>query len=78
LCHNSFSLFHACTEIFFRFNNAIIIAEVLGIEAARGSIISEILNTMSEHGIELDRRHVMLLADLMTYRFDDILNNLNI
>uniref|UniRef100_A0A1I8B6X6 DNA-directed RNA polymerase n=1 Tax=Meloidogyne hapla TaxID=6305 RepID=A0A1I8B6X6_MELHA len=23
---------------------------------------------MSEHGIELDRRHVMLLADLMTYR----------
>lgn len=51
-----------------RFNNAIIIAEVLGIEAARGSIISEILNTMSEHGIELDRRHVMLLADLMTYR----------
>lgn len=42
---------------------------MLGIEAARGAIISEILNTMGEHGIELDRRHVMLLADLMTYRF---------
>jgi DNA-directed RNA polymerase III subunit RPC1 len=23
---------------------------------------------MNSHGIELDRRHVMLLADLMTYR----------
>ncbi|KAL3087479.1 hypothetical protein niasHS_008103 [Heterodera schachtii] len=51
-----------------KFNNALVIAEVLGIEAARGSIISEILTTMGEHGIELDRRHVQLLADLQTYR----------
>lgn len=49
-------------------NNALEIARVLGIEAARGSIISEILITMAEHGIGLDHRHVMLLADLMTYR----------
>ncbi|KAL3114714.1 hypothetical protein niasHT_019035 [Heterodera trifolii] len=51
-----------------KFNNALVIAEVLGIEAARGSIISEILTTMGKHGIELDRRHVQLLADLQTYR----------
>ncbi|VDN04831.1 unnamed protein product [Thelazia callipaeda] len=50
------------------FNNALTVAEVLGIEAARSSIISEILATMASHGIDLDRRHVMLLADLMTYR----------
>lgn len=43
--------------------------EVLGIEAARSSIISEILSTMASHGIGLDQRHVMLLADVMTYRF---------
>uniref|UniRef100_A0A914IDK2 DNA-directed RNA polymerase subunit n=1 Tax=Globodera rostochiensis TaxID=31243 RepID=A0A914IDK2_GLORO len=51
-----------------KFNNPLVIAEVLGIESARGAIISEILTTMGEHGIELDRRHVQLLADLMTYR----------
>ncbi|KAI6197485.1 DNA-directed RNA polymerase [Aphelenchoides besseyi] len=50
------------------FNNANVIAEVLGIEAARTAIISEIISTMNSHGIELDRRHVMLLADLMTYK----------
>lgn len=50
------------------FNNASVVAEVLGIEAARVSIVSEIISTMKAHGIELDRRHVMLLADLMTYR----------
>ncbi|KAL3989412.1 RNA polymerase Rpb1 domain 5 family protein [Acanthocheilonema viteae] len=50
------------------FNNALTVADVLGIEAARSSIISEILSTMVSHGIGLDQRHVMLLADLMTYR----------
>uniref|UniRef100_A0A0K0FAM9 DNA-directed RNA polymerase subunit n=1 Tax=Strongyloides venezuelensis TaxID=75913 RepID=A0A0K0FAM9_STRVS len=50
------------------FNNALFVADVLGIEAARTCIINEILSTMESHGIGLDRRHVMLLADLMTYR----------
>ncbi|KAF8382261.1 rpc-1 [Pristionchus pacificus] len=50
------------------FNNALGVADVLGIEAARTCIITEILSTMESHGIGLDRRHVMLLADLMTYR----------
>ncbi|CAD5229444.1 unnamed protein product [Bursaphelenchus okinawaensis] len=51
-----------------KFNNASVVAEVLGIVAARDCIVSEIISTMKSHGIELDRRHVMLLADLMTYR----------
>uniref|UniRef100_A0AC34FU78 DNA-directed RNA polymerase n=1 Tax=Panagrolaimus sp. ES5 TaxID=591445 RepID=A0AC34FU78_9BILA len=50
------------------FNNASVIAEVLGIEAARKSIIDEITATMESHGITLDQRHIMLLADLMTFK----------
>lgn len=50
------------------FNSLVDVAHVLGIEAARSIIISEILYTMANHGIGLDQRHVMLLADLMTYR----------
>ncbi|VDM52864.1 unnamed protein product [Angiostrongylus costaricensis] len=53
---------------FTNFNNAIVVSQVLGIEAARSSIINEIIATMEAHGIMLDRRHVMLLADVMTYR----------
>ncbi|KIH57716.1 hypothetical protein ANCDUO_12091 [Ancylostoma duodenale] len=50
-------------------NNPVIVSEVLGIEAARSCIIKEITTTMEAHGITLDRRHVMLLADAMTYRY---------
>ncbi|CAJ0572581.1 unnamed protein product, partial [Mesorhabditis spiculigera] len=50
------------------FNNALGVAQVLGIEASRTIIIREILATMESHGISLDPRHVMLLADIMTYR----------
>ena len=50
------------------FNNALVVAEVLGIEAARKSIIDEITSTMESHGISLDIRHIMLLADLMTFK----------
>ena len=39
-----------------------------GIEAARSVIISEIIYTMSNHGMTIDYRHVMLLGDLMSYR----------
>ncbi|KAF7682909.1 DNA-directed RNA polymerase III subunit RPC1 [Astathelohania contejeani] len=51
-----------------RSNNSMEILEVLGIEAARQSIIDEILYTMEKHGIKLDSRHVMLLADTMCYK----------
>ena len=47
-------------------NHVMEVEKTLGIEAARESIINEIVYTMSEHGITVDRRHVMLLADLMT------------
>merc|ERR1712087_163067 len=47
-------------------NHVMEVEKTLGIEAARESIINEIIYTMSEHGITVDSRHVMLLADLMT------------
>ena len=40
----------------------------LGIEAARVTIMNEIQYTMREHGMSIDTRHVMLLADLMCFR----------
>lgn len=49
-------------------NNIMEIAEVLGIEAAREAIINEVLYTMEKHGITIDKRHVDLLADTMTYK----------
>ncbi len=49
-----------------RTNNIHEIAEVLGIEAARNAIIEEIVNTMHEQGLEVDVRHIMLVADMMT------------
>ena len=43
-------------------------AEVLGIEAARNVIIDEIKFTIGQYGIQIDNRHVQLLADEMTYK----------
>ncbi|MGF7117715.1 DNA-directed RNA polymerase subunit A' [Methanobacterium oryzae] len=42
------------------------IEKVLGIEAARNSIIREAQNTMEEQGLTVDVRHIMLVADMMT------------
>ena len=42
------------------------IYEVLGIEAARNAIINEAYNTLQEQGLNVDIRHIMLVADLMT------------
>lgn len=49
-------------------NNTFEVFETIGIEAARTTIINEIVYTMSSHGMSIDIRHVMLLADLMTYK----------
>ncbi|AIF68966.1 DNA-directed RNA polymerase subunit A'' [Palaeococcus pacificus DY20341] len=49
-----------------RTNNIHEIASVLGIEAARNAIVEEIVNTMQEQGLEVDVRHIMLVADMMT------------
>lgn len=34
----------------------------------RASIINEISNTMSAHGMDIDPRHMQLLGDVMTYK----------
>ncbi len=47
-------------------NSILEIAKVLGIEAARNSIINEAYGTLSEAGLDVDIRHIMLVADLMT------------
>uniref|UniRef100_A0AAR2M374 DNA-directed RNA polymerase n=1 Tax=Pygocentrus nattereri TaxID=42514 RepID=A0AAR2M374_PYGNA len=49
-------------------NNTYEVEKTLGIEAARMTIINEIQYTMVNHGMSIDRRHVMLLADLMSYK----------
>ena len=38
----------------------------LGIEAARNMIITEAYNTLMEQGLNVDLRHIMLVADIMT------------
>jgi len=47
-------------------NNFREIWEVLGIEAARKAIISEAYKTLSEQGLTVDVRHLMLVSDVMT------------
>ena len=42
------------------------IYEVLGVEAARNSIIDEASKTLDEQGLTVDIRHIMLVSDLMT------------
>jgi len=49
-------------------NHVIEVAQVLGIEAARQTIINEIQYTMKSHDMIIDPRHVMLLGDVMSYK----------
>ncbi|KAH9049136.1 beta and beta-prime subunits of DNA dependent RNA-polymerase [Lactarius hengduanensis] len=49
-------------------NHIMEVAQVLGIEAARRTIVNEIQHTMSAHGMSIDPRHVMLLGDVMSYK----------
>jgi DNA-directed RNA polymerase beta' subunit len=49
-------------------NHIIEVEKVLGIEAARRTIINEIQYTMSQHGMYIDPRHIMLLGDVMSYK----------
>ncbi len=48
-------------------NNIYEIAQVLGIEAARNAIIREIMEVLNSSGLDVDIRHVMLVADQMTW-----------
>ena len=43
------------------------IESVLGIEAAREAIIREIKGVLDEQGLDVDIRHIMLVADIMTW-----------
>jgi DNA-directed RNA polymerase subunit A" len=42
------------------------VGRTLGIEAARNMIIQEAYNTLSEQGLNVDLRHIMLVSDVMT------------
>ncbi len=43
------------------------IYDVLGVEAARNSILKEAKQTLDDQGLDVDVRHLMLLADMMTF-----------
>ncbi len=47
-------------------NSIVEIEEVLGLEASRSAIVAEMLETLQKGGLEVDMRHVMLVADMMT------------
>ncbi|MCL5067989.1 MAG: DNA-directed RNA polymerase subunit A' [Thaumarchaeota archaeon] len=47
-------------------NNIFEIYQALGIEAARAALVREIIGTLEEQGLEVDIRHIYLVADLMT------------
>eukprot|EP00831_Metopus_contortus_P067379 TRINITY_DN6013_c0_g1_i2.p1 TRINITY_DN6013_c0_g1~~TRINITY_DN6013_c0_g1_i2.p1 ORF type:complete len:347 (-),score=36.14 TRINITY_DN6013_c0_g1_i2:73-1113(-) len=49
-------------------NHVLEVEKVLGIEAARASIIYEMKYTLSQHGLNIDSRHLSLLGDVMTYK----------
>mmetsp|Transcript_29974 Transcript_29974/g.22245 ORF Transcript_29974/g.22245 Transcript_29974/m.22245 type:complete len:102 (+) Transcript_29974:711-1016(+) len=49
-------------------NHVLEIEKVLGIEAARATIINEIQQTMESHSIKIDIRHLRLVADVMTFK----------
>lgn len=44
------------------------VEKVLGIEAARSTIVHEIKTTMEHHGLTVDPRHISLLSDIMTFK----------
>lgn len=46
-------------------NNVFEIQEVLGIEAARQAIINEVFKVIESQGLNVDVRHIMLVADTM-------------
>jgi DNA-directed RNA polymerase subunit A' len=47
-------------------NNVHEIAKTLGIEASRNALINEAKGVLEDQGLDVDVRHVMLVADMMT------------
>ena len=48
-------------------NDIFSILEAYGVEAARCSIVKEIQSVFSVYGIDVDPRHLLLIADAMTF-----------
>lgn len=51
-------------------NNIQEILETLGVEASRNSLIKESISVLEEQGLEVDIRHLILVADMMTQNGD--------
>ncbi|MEM3405871.1 MAG: DNA-directed RNA polymerase subunit A' [Candidatus Pacearchaeota archaeon] len=49
-------------------NNIYEIEEIFGIEAARNAIINEIKKVVNSQGLDIDERHIKMVADAMTYK----------
>ncbi len=47
-------------------NDIFEITKILGIEAARQAIIKETINVIKDQGLEIDIRHIMFIADILT------------
>jgi DNA-directed RNA polymerase subunit A' len=47
-------------------NNVHEIAKTIGIEASRNALVNEAKGVLEEQGLDVDTRHVMLVADMMT------------
>ena len=54
-----------CKRLYF--SNLYEVQDTLGIEATRETLIREIKNTMSQQGLNVDERHIMLIADIMVF-----------
>jgi len=50
-----------------RSNNIHEVAKVLGIEAARQTIIDELMEVLDKQGLDVDIRHLMIVADTMCF-----------
>ena len=59
---------YMCTGLQSNTNHVMEVEKCLGIEAARITIADQIKKTMGAHGMGIDDRHTMLLADCMTYK----------
>ena len=49
-------------------NHIIEVERTLGIEAARTCIMTEVHKTMENYGIKIDRRHMLLMGDVMSFK----------
>lgn len=48
-------------------NDIVEVSKILGIEAARNLLVKELYGTLKDNGIAIDIRHILLLADLITF-----------